>query len=70
MSVFLKWVSVLLFLSVPSLLISAIWLADWRLLLISGVTGFFSMLAGGFATAAESAGGSEQVDEGNVYTLF
>ena len=45
----LKWLSVSLFISVPALLISAIWFGEIKFLFISGVTGVFSVLAGAFA---------------------
>jgi hypothetical protein len=45
----LRWLSVSLFISIPALLISAIWFGEIKFLFISGVTGVFSVLAGAFA---------------------
>lgn len=45
----LRWVSVLMFLAIPVLLIAAIWVGEIRYLWISIVNVFFSVIAAGFS---------------------
>ena len=45
----LKWFSVFLFISMPLLIVAAIWFGDLRYFWIGLVTGLFSAFAGGYA---------------------
>lgn len=60
----MKWTSVLLFLSLPVLLVSAIWVGEIRFLWISIVNAMFSLFAGGLADSAYASKKAEE--ESNV----
>lgn len=63
----LKWFSVLLFISLPALLISAIWFGEIKFFWIGAVTGLFSIFAGAFADAVQKI---EKLNSEKHATLF
>ncbi len=64
----LKWFSVLLFISIPVLLVSAIWFGELRFIWISIITGLFSVFAGAYADTIAVAKRLEEKHEQS--TLF
>jgi hypothetical protein len=56
MAILLKWISVLLFLSLPVVSIYGIMQGDIRFLFVFGVLAIFSILAGGFSDAVGKSG--------------
>ncbi len=63
----LKWFSVLQFISLPVLLVSAIWFGEIKFLWIGTVAGLFSVLSGALADTMEKI---EKTNGEQSATLF